>query len=275
MNSKLIKKEDGTIELTITIPADRIKKTKEEVIEDISKSANVEGFRKGKAPKKLVEERVDKEKITEEILKKLLPLSYTEAIKEHSLRPIINPKIHVQKLDDDKDWEYTAITCELPEIDLDNYKEAVKKVTAKGKIVIPGKETQPVGFDEIAGAILESVKVKVPQILVDQEVDRLLSQILDEIKRLGLTLDQYLASTGKTPEALRGDYAKKALNDITLEFALQKITETENVTVSDKEIDEAILKAKDENERKNLEANKYLLANILRQQKTLDFLRNL
>jgi hypothetical protein len=45
--------------------------------------------------------------------------------------------------------------------------------------------------------------------------------------------------------------------------------------VEQKEIDEAITQAKSEQEKASLESNKYLLANILRQQKTLDFLKNL
>ncbi|RJQ36988.1 hypothetical protein C4559_04670 [Candidatus Microgenomates bacterium] len=275
MNSVMAKKEDNTIELKVAIPWEEVKKTREEVVEEAAKASNLSGFRKGKAPKKLVEKTLDQEKIREEVLKKMLPKAYIEAVKKHGITPIINPKIHVEKLDDDKDWEFTAITCEAPIVDLDNYKENVQKITAKSKIIVPGKEQQKPNFEEIMKTILESVKVKIPQILIDHEVERLLAQTLDEIKRLGLTLDQYLASTGKNPQVLRDDYAKKAENDLKLEFTLQQIAEEEKITVDEKEIDEAINKAKDENERKNLEANRYLLANILRQQKTLDFIKNL
>jgi len=124
-------------------------------------------------------------------------------------------------------------------------------------------------------ALLDNVTAEIPGILVDNETDRLLSQTLEDVKKLGLTLDQYLSSTGKNPEILRTEYKKKAENDIKLEFALAKIAEVEKVVVEEKEITEAILAAKSDDERKNLEANKYLLASILRQQKTLDFLKNL
>jgi len=130
-------------------------------------------------------------------------------------------------------------------------------------------------FEEIMQAVIGSATVKIPKVLIEQEVDRLLSQTLDEIKRLGLTLDQYLASTGKTPEQLRVEYAQKSENDIKLEFVLQKISEAEKITVEEKEVDEAIQKAKDPKEKENLTQNRYMLTNILRQQKTLDFLRNL
>ena len=275
MNSTIEKGEDGTITLTITIPADLVKTTFDEVLDDIAKNASISGFRKGKAPKKLVKDKVDKEKAREEVLKKLLPQGYSQALNEHNIRPIMNPKIHVESLEEDKDWKFTAKTCESPTVNLNGYKNNIQKITAKSKIVIPGKEQQPVNLDEIINELFKSVKVSVPQVVTEQEVERMLAQTLDEIKRLGLTLDQYLSSTHKTIEGMQAEFAQKAESDIKLEFILQKIAEEEKITVDEKEIADTITKAKDETQRKNLEGNRYLLASIIRQQKTLDFLKNL
>jgi len=275
MESAIEKQEDGTIILNITIPSKIVKDTTEIVLEEVVKSANVAGFRKGKAPKKIVESKVDKDKVKEEVLRKLLPKYYADAVKKHDIKPIINPRIHVETLEDDKDWKFTASTCEAPQIDLNGYKENIKKITAKAKIIIPGKEPKEASFDEIMTELQKSVNVKVSKIIVEQEIERLLAQTLSEIKRLGLTLDQYLTSTHRTVEELKEEYEKKAINDIKLEFALAKIAEEERITVGDGEIEDAIRNAKDENERKELEANKYLLASIIRQQKTLDFLKKL
>jgi len=275
MKSILARQEDGTIQLTITIPWSVVKKAKEVALEAYLASSQLPGFRKGKAPKKLVEDNLNQDHLREEVLRKLLPEGYVEALKEHALKPILNPKIHVEKLEDDKDWTFTAFTAEAPIITLGDYKEAVKIVTAKSKIVVPGKEQAPANFEDIAKAILETATVRIPKIIIDQEVDRLLAQTLDEVKRLGLTLDQYLASTGRNTEALRQEYEKKAENDIKLEFLLQKIAEDEKITVEEKEIDEAITQAKTDAEKQNLQNNRYLLASIIRQQKTLDFLRSL
>ena len=282
MISAIQKQPNGTIQLTITIPSAAIKIASEEVLEEMGKNITLPGFRKGNAPKKLVEEKVDKEMLREEILKKLLPIHYSNAIKDHNLRPIINPKIHIEKLEDpqtpsdeSKGWQFVALTCEAPVVELQNYKDSVKKITAKSKIIIPGKEKETPKFEDIVKALLESVTVKIPELIIENEVERLLSQTLDEIKRLGLSLDQYLSSTGRKPEDLKTEYRKRAENDLKLEFSLQKIAEAEHITVEEKEIDEAILKAKSDDERKNLQANRYLLTNILRQQKTLDFIKNL
>ncbi len=271
----LAKTDDGTITLSITIPWSEIEKAKEKIVDEYVKSAEIAGFRKGKAPKKLAESKLDLAKVKEEVLKEMLPQYYIKALEEHKLKPIINPRVHIEKLEDGSDWNFQALTCEIPNVEVGDYKDEVKKITAKSKIIIPGKEPQQPSFDEIMEAVIKNVKVAVPKILVDQEVERLLSQMLEDVKKLGLTLDQYLSSTGKTPQLLREEYAKKAQNDIILEFTLQKIAESEKITVEEKEIEEAIQKAKDENEKKSLQANSYLLASILRQQKTLDFLKNL
>jgi len=275
MKSQFTKEPDGTITLKIPISLDIIEKAREEEIKIAVEHSEIRGFRKGKAPRKIVEEHIDKAKLKEDVLKKLLPQSYLNAISEHNLKPVISPKIHVEKLDENKDWVFTAITCEAPIVTLDGYKDEIKKVTAKSKIIIPGKEKQEVKLDEVIKALLDHAKITIPQILVDQEVERLLSQLLDEIKKLGLSLDQYLASTQKTPDDLKKEYREKAERDISFEFVLQKIAEDEHIMVEQKEVDEAIQKAKDEKERQNLESHRYLLTSILRQQKTLDFLKNL
>lgn len=276
MDSSITREEDGTIILNITIPQSMVKKTTEEVINDTAKTANIPGFRKGKAPKKLVSEKIDKEKVREEVLKKLLPQAYSEAVRKYAIKPIINPRVHIEALKDDSDWKFTASTCETPTVDLGSYKEEIKKTTAKSKIIIPGKEEQnKVSANDLLKILTDKVTVNVSKIIVEQEVERLLAQTLDEIKKLGLTLDQYLSSTKKTADELKKEYEKKAVGDIKLEFALSKIAEEEKIIVEDKDIEDAIKNAKDENERKSLEANKYVLASILRQQKTLDFLKNL
>lgn len=276
-NAQLERQQDGTIKITIILPHDKIVATQSTVIEDLAKQINVAGFRKGKAPKEMATSKLDPEQVQEEVLKRLLPQAYIETVQEHKLNPIMNPKMHVEKIEKGKDWIFYALTCEMPNVEPGNYKDNVKKLTAKSKIIIPGKEedNKKPSIEDVMKAILTDAKVQIPQVLVEQEADRLLAQLLNDIKRLGLSLDQYLASTNRKPEDLRTEYLKRAEDDIKLEFVMQKIAELEKITIDEKEIEEAIQKAKDPTEKESLSANKYILAGILRQQKTLDFLMNL
>lgn len=275
MDSELKHLANSTFELTITIPWEKIKATTEQITAEFTKNTEVKGFRKGKAPKKLAEGKIDKEKVFQEAVRQTIPNAYLEAVKKHSLNPITNPKIEGVALDEGKDWVFKATSCERPEVELGGYKDQIKKITAKSKIIIPGKEPQPPSLEEVLSALLESVSVEIPELLIENEVNRLLAQTLDEVKALGLTLEQYLSSAGKTPDSLRVEYTQKAMNDLKLEFVLDKISEEEKITVADKDIDEAIEKTQDPKAKASLAAQRYLLAVILRRQKTLDFLKNL
>ena len=176
-----------------------------------------------------------------------------------------------------------AETCEQPEVDLGNYKEEVAKIKpAAPKIIIPGqpeeKEAQNEAgkkLDQILEAVLSQAKVNIPKVLVEQETNRLLSQLLDELKRLGVTLDQYLASRGKNADQIRAEYDERSEKDLKLEFVLRKIADDEKITVDQQDIDQALAAIKDENERKQIAQNPYLVASIIRQQKTLDFVSKL
>src|SRR5690606_32283786 len=181
LKSEVVREENGTIKLTITLPWADVKKVKEEVIEETVAGAELPGFRKGKAPREMVEKSLNQTKISDEVLKRMLPQAYIETVQAEKINPIMNPKIQVQKITDGEDWVFTALTCETPNLKLGKYKDAVKKITATSKIAIPGKEQQPANFDEIMKAVIENVEVTIPQLIIDQEVDILLSHMLEEV----------------------------------------------------------------------------------------------
>lgn len=275
MDSSLKKLPKSTFELTITLPWPEVKSSYDKIASEMLKEVEVKGFRKGKAPQKLAEEKLDKEKIFQELVKQIVPNAYLESLKKHEVHPIINPKIELVSFKEGEDWIFKATTCEKPEFDLANYKEEVKKITAKSKIVVPGKESQPPKLEELTQGLLESVKLEIPDLLVESETNRLLAKLLDETKALGLTLEQYLSSVGKSPEQLRNEYTQKAANDLKLEFILDKIAEVEKITVTPEEVENAIQKTEDKKTQETLRQNSYFLASVIRQQKTLDFIRNL
>ena len=93
---------------------------------------------------------------------------------------------------------------------------------------------------------------------------------MDQTKKLGLTVEQYLSSTGKTADSVRAEYKTLASKNLTLEFALEAISEKEQVVATDEEVTKIIQGAKTEEERKNMEAQRYYLTSLIRRQKTLD-----
>lgn len=285
MTSALNKLPEGTIELTITIPHKRVSKLYDGVVERFAKTVEIKGFRKGKAPKKLIEERLDKSKVYEEVLKELIPQVYIEAIKEHKVTPIVNPKVQVISLEEGKDWIIKALTCELPKVELGNYKEAVRKALAAEKIWTPGKEKEEEKKQEkeedrlrkVFDILLETVKVEVPSLLIEDEVNRMLSRLLDQTNRLGLTVEQYLASVGKTSEQLQAEYRKTAQEQIKLELSLSTIADEQAVKIKDSKVEAMIKATPDEKTRQALDtpAQRAYIRQILRKRAVIDNLLKL
>ena len=290
MTTALQKQSDGTIELTITISWIDVSKTYDHVVDEMVKSAELPGFRKGKAPRKAVEEKLDKTKVYEEVLKHLIPDVYGKAIAEQKLRPIVSPKIELKEATENKDWVIRAITAEKPSVTLGEYKKAITdlKASKAKKIWVPGKdepkdksgeagsrsagEDRKPTLDELLKALFDNVNITIPSMLLEHEVNRLLSDLIDQTKKLGLTVEQYLASTQRTVEGVRKEYGEQARRTLTLEFALEEIADKEGILVSDDDIDAIIKTGKTDEEKAALEKQRYYLAQVLRRQKTLDFL---
>lgn len=266
---------DSTITLKITVPWKTVEEARTKVVDNLVKQVQVPGFRRGTAPKHVAEQHLKKELIQEEVLKDVLGQAYNDAVKQENLTPIITPRVHVETFEDGTDLVFSAELCEAPVVTLGNYKKAVSDITAKSKILVPGQEEKKANVDEILEAVVKNVTVAIPKVLYEQEANRLLSQMLDELKSLGLSLDQYLASRGKTADDLRAEYEEKAKRDLALEFTLRKIADDEKITVENSDLEEILKDIKSEDEKKQLMSNPYLLASIIRQQKTLDFLTKL
>lgn len=278
MNTAISRQDDGTIELTMTVPWSEIEKTYQLVVADMVKDAEMPGFRKGKAPSKLVEDNLDKTKVYEEAIRRIVPQVYSDAITEQKLTPILMPQIELKEAQEGKDWIVAARTCEAPKVNVGDYKKAITEAKANKskKIVVPGKEdanedTKP-NLDDVLGALINVTEIKLPVILVEHETNHQLSQLIDQTKKLGLTVEQYLASTGKTSESIRADYAQQTQRTLTLEFALEAVAVKENVKVEDADIAKLLATAKSDEERKSLEKEQYYLTTLVKRQKTVDLL---
>jgi len=275
------RRDDGTIELTVTIPWSDVETVYAQVIEDVVKNTELPGFRKGKAPKAMVEEKVDHTKVYEDVIRKLLPQVYNDVITREKLKPIISPKVELKEAKEKNDWILVIYTCERPPISLGDYKKVIhdEKTAKYKKIWVPGQDKKEVEekdkkptLDELLMWTSKAITVKIPHLLLEQEVNRLLSQLIDQTKSLGLSVEQYLNATGKNTESIHKEYEEQARQTITLEFGIEEIADKEGILISDDDIEAVIKTAKSEEEKKSLENQKYYLASILRRQKTIDFL---
>lgn len=282
ITSVIARESDGNIQITFTIPFDIVKKSQDETIEELAKDIEIPGFRKGTAPLSRAKEKISQSELIEHSLSHILPNALGDAISENKLKIAIYPKFELISAKDNEPWQIRGVTCELPEVDLADYKKEVAGALRVDSIIVPGKQTQKEKSKEekeslVIQAILKSVKVNIPRILIEEEADSRLSSLLGRLEKLGLALESYLASQNKKAEDLRAEYALQAKEAISIDLILNKIAEVEKLDVDPKEVDSALKISQTTAPAKNespedMESRRRLIESILRRRKALDFL---
>jgi trigger factor len=284
----LARQPDGTIQLTITVDKGLIQKSFSEFLAEAIKKVELPGFRKGKAPKKLAEEKIDKNKIYELIIQELVPEAYLAAVKENQLKPIISPKIELLKAKENEDWEVRATTCEAPKIELKDYRKIISQALAPAKLWTPEKgdkadsekkteATQEEKIQKTIEILLKNFSFSLPQVIVEDELNRSLTNLLNQVNSLGMTVEQYLQSSGKTSSQLREEYQAKIEGELRLLFILSEIAKREEIKISDQEIESLAKASGDEKLSRQLSdpLQKEYLKGILARRKALETLASL
>ena len=122
MTAKLDKKEKNTVEFTITVSAEKFTAAVDEAFKKNVKKITVPGFRKGKAPRKLIEKTYGEGIFFEEAVDALLPDAYEAAVKEMGIDPVDMPKVEVADIGKDKDLVIKGSVTVKPEVKLGDYK---------------------------------------------------------------------------------------------------------------------------------------------------------
>lgn len=117
------KENDNIYKIDITIPAKDAAKAYDEAVKRIAQYVNVDGFRRGKAPRAVVERHVGTERIKQEAIESLMPRAIAEAVKENNLDVITQP--YITKFDFTVGQDLTAeVKVETrPEVVLGAYKD--------------------------------------------------------------------------------------------------------------------------------------------------------
>ncbi len=101
--------------LVVRLPADRLEDTVRNRIQEMTRSARIKGFRPGKVPQKVIEQRFGAQ-LRNEVLSDLIGSSFQEAVTQENLRPAVQPSISTTGRPADGQIEYTAEFEVVPEI---------------------------------------------------------------------------------------------------------------------------------------------------------------
>lgn len=122
MPAILEKKENNTVDFTITVSKETFGAAVDEAFKKNVKKISVPGFRKGKAPRKLIEKTYGEGIFFDEAVDSVLPAAYDDAVKQLNLEPVDTPKIDIKEIGKDKDLVVSASVTVKPEVKLGEYK---------------------------------------------------------------------------------------------------------------------------------------------------------
>lgn len=122
MNITEKKIDNYEVELTIEVEAAEFSKAIKRAVKMLADRVSIPGFRKGKVPQAILEQRVGKDAILEEAGEFLINKSSREALKEKNLMPVTEPKSKVVTNEEGKDFVFTLTFTPYPEVKLGEYK---------------------------------------------------------------------------------------------------------------------------------------------------------
>ena len=122
MEATLIERIDSLAKFSIDFPAEEFENAQIEVYKNTKSKYTIAGFRKGKAPRKLIENRYGENIFFEDAVKNLIGKGYTDALLELGLAPIDDPEFNFSDLSKNSGFTVTVSVHVTPQIELKEYK---------------------------------------------------------------------------------------------------------------------------------------------------------
>ena len=285
------------LKLTITVDSKKFDDAIQNVFKKSARYFNIPGFRKGKAPFKIVERYYGDDIFYEDAFNELVPGEYDRELKENKIEAVSRPQIDVVQMEKGKDLIFTAIINTKPEVKLGKYKgislkKPEYKVTDKDvedelnhmaehnstqvsiddlkKDIKSKKEKQNEdrAKNEMEESAIEEVckntKIDIPQGMIDLEIDHMEDDTDQRLHYQGLSLEKYLKMLNKSEADLRKELADDAKKNIETRLVLEQIVADEKLEADKKYIDDELNKMatqygrKVEDLKKNEEVMDYL-----------------
>jgi trigger factor len=116
------------VEIKVSVPATELEKFLDMAAEDLGKELKISGFRPGKAPRKIVEQKIGTEKVLAHAAEKAVKKSFVDSVVKNKIEAVGEPQITITKIAPGNDLEYKAVVAIMPKITLGNYRKQVQSV---------------------------------------------------------------------------------------------------------------------------------------------------
>ena len=167
IKSEIKKLPKSQIEINISVPWEEWKKHIDQAASDYSKEIKIEGFRAGKAPRNMVEQKVGKQALLEAAAQKAIQETYPKIIMENKIDAIGGPKAEITKLAEGNEFEYKVLTAVVPEAKLGSWRKRVEKINKEHS-----KKKIEVGEEEIDKELENIAKGRVQHLKVDRKPEK-------------------------------------------------------------------------------------------------------
>ena len=130
MKVAVTKKEHNITELVIELPVEEVAKAYDKAFKKLVQQVNIPGFRKGKAPRKMIEKRVGEDGMRSEAFDFIIPDAYRQAVAENNVEPVGRPEVTDVTLNEGEPCVFTVSVITKPEVVLGEYKGLSVTATA-------------------------------------------------------------------------------------------------------------------------------------------------
>ena len=110
------------VKLSVEMPFDELQPSFDEAYKTIAKQVSIPGFRKGKVPARVIEQRFGRGAVLEEVINDAVPKAYENALREKEIVPVGRPEVDVTEIEDGQHVKFTAEVDVRPEFELPDYK---------------------------------------------------------------------------------------------------------------------------------------------------------
>lgn len=114
--------ENQQVTLTIEVEAAEVNKAVDQACKRLANRVSIPGFRKGKAPRMIVERYVGKDAVLQEAFDIVAPKALSKAFDEQKIDPVTRPSVDIETLEEGKDLVFKATVTPRPEVKLGDYK---------------------------------------------------------------------------------------------------------------------------------------------------------
>jgi len=284
------------VEVELELPEENLLKHWSQALKHIGEHAELDGFRKGHIPEKVLVGKVGEMAVLEDCAENALENVYPAVVDELKIHPIGSPKVVITKIGKGSPLLATLHIYVIPEVTLPDYKSIVKKINAKkDTISVDEKEVESVveeikkhrattekaevteltdDFVKTLGAfkdvtdfrdkikeniqrekeykakekkriemiegIRKESKVDMPEILVENELDRMVHEFSGQLSQTGHTFEKYLTEIKKTEADLRSEWKDKARERAENELMIFEIAKHEKIEPKKEDVEKEV-----------------------------------